>query len=76
MKRDGGRAFPELCDSGYALAGMTMRQWYKGQAIIGLTSKYNINTSEGFQTVIEAAARIADLAIKEDEEHEEGNNAE
>lgn len=80
-KNDGGPAFPTeqkdyvinsvtgSCSwhHGQITPGMTMRQWYKGMAIMGLIAscpwdvKFDIDCNVGF------AGRIADAMIAEDE---------
>ncbi len=47
--------------------GMTMRQWYKGQALVGLTDRDNMGVAE----LSEVCGRIADAMIVEDKLYEE-----
>jgi hypothetical protein len=47
MKENGGPAFPELGNVGYksewqSESGMTLRDWFAGQALIGMLSNPNI----------------------------------
>ena len=72
MKNDGGAAFPTItegseCGIKYLnyIPGMTLRQWYKSQIMVGLmntSSVLGINR----ETAIEAACQIADALIAED----------
>ncbi len=49
-----------------SLEGMTMRQWYKGQAIRGLVADVQFSTT----AIIKMASIVADEAVAEDKEHE------
>jgi hypothetical protein len=40
MKKDGGFAFPMDNSKSVSEAGMTLRQWYAGQALAGLCSAF------------------------------------
>lgn len=83
MRSDGGPAFPQP-DVKHAvdrvrggqvvsfMAGMTMRQYYKGQAIVGmLSSNPRVDQSDrrrGEVLLTESASVLADAMIAEDEE--------
>lgn len=71
-------AFPNKGD-GHPYDGMTIRQWYKGQAVVGLLSKYDPREGVDFEPlnpskqehathVAIAAACVADAMEKEDAE--------
>ena len=64
--KDGGPAFPAMTISeSVGFAGMTMRQYYKGQALIGLLS----NQRDAAVIAARTAAKCADAMIEEDEVH-------
>lgn len=49
--------------------GMTLRQWYKGQATSAFVSGRNFSPEE----VADFVSRVADALIKEDENYEQRN---
>ena len=49
--------------------GMTMRQWYKGQAVKTLIDS-NIYTLD---EIVEMSAQLADMLVEEDKEHAKEN---
>ena len=56
-KENGDWAFPTHSDKmGIATTGMTLRQYFAGQALTGLLSKYGIDNQDHFmeQTAIDA----------------------
>ena len=62
-KPDGGQAFPTVHPSGmydYRLQGMTLRQWYAGQALPAF-----ITSSNAPAFTAECACEYADALIKE-----------
>lgn len=60
---DGGRAFPVM--SPCACAGMSMRQWYAGQALSSMSQKsYETHGREG---VARHCRRMADIMVAQDE---------
>lgn len=79
MSKDkSGQAFPHftrhtLIDGGIVeltLPGMTLRQWYKGQAIMGVLANQQARPFGMAFTEADAAAvasRIADALLEEDE---------
>lgn len=44
---DGGHAFPTQTDAGWAMAGMTLRDWFAGQALMGILSSFPEDASFG-----------------------------
>ena len=70
MRDDGGPAFPRIANlSVEKMDGMTMRQWYKGQALIGLViATENPNQPLGWsvEMVASAAGDYADAMLAED----------
>ena len=71
---DGGPAFPRIANlSIQKMDGMTMRQWYKGQALIGLViASENPNQPLGWsaELVASAAGDYADAMLAEDAKEE------
>ena len=71
-KNSGGSAYPEQVGYGNKTPqpGMTMRQYYKGQAMIGLILKcQEAGDAAGHAVPIaEDAGKLADAAIKEDQD--------
>lgn len=69
MKNNGGPAFPCYDGSGLSCTGMSMRQYYAGQAMMGLLA--NPNNSKEFSheiaewAVMQADALLAELAKEE-----------
>ena len=68
---DGGPAFPRIANlSIERMDGMTLRDWYKGQALIGLViANENPDQALGWQadSVASAAGEYADAMLKERE---------
>lgn len=63
---DGGLAFSNWHGNGWE-DGMTLRQWYKGMALIGLRSHHGkSNTDQGDYDMARQAAADADALIAED----------
>lgn len=65
---DGGPAFP--CEGGelsglHANPGMSLRDWFAGQALAGCMADYNIGDT--FQDVARTCYEIADAMLKERE---------
>jgi len=61
--KDGGPAFPER----HGLSGMTLRQWYAGQAASGLMAGMKPGDPSTPQDVAMAAFLVSDALIAEDE---------
>lgn len=58
------RAFPNDFD-----AGMSLHNWYMGQAITGLCASHGIhhfNNEDGIKEIVKMAKAIADEAVKDD----------
>ena len=62
MRDDGGPVFPPGSDIGF-MPGMTLRQWYKGMAIMGQAAD-----SEPCEKLAAWAGELADALIAEDRE--------
>ena len=65
MKNDGGQAFPGHCEECECSNGMTLRQWYAGQALQGLLANpapVCVNLSE--HEVVGCAVSYADALLK------------
>lgn len=58
-KNDGGYAFP----TGYYI-GMTLRDWFAGQALSGIAENYN-GLGTDLNRTAEIAYRLADAMIRE-----------
>ncbi len=80
-KKNGGQAFPRpasedkrdgtLSDGDRVVTeqgGMTMRQWYKGQALAGLLARGSSFVGNNREDVAKATGNYADAMIKEDED--------
>ena len=60
---DGGPAFPRIANlSIQQMDGMTMRQWYRGQALIGIAMRALAPAA----AAIEADGEYADAMLKEE----------
>lgn len=60
---DGGPAFPVASEvSGWHSNGMTLRDWFAGQAMAGLASY--IVKGATFENVVEDAYKMADAMLK------------
>ena len=70
-KRDGGAAFPSMHEMGeeYPRLGMTLRDWFAGQALAGLLASQvaidGRNSFSGESTQVNAAYRFADAMLAE-----------
>ena len=63
IKDEGGFAFPKPdCDQMEAQGGMTLRDWFAGQALAGLMSVRSSNVAAAYAA---DAYKIADLMILE-----------
>ncbi|MEQ8504624.1 MAG: hypothetical protein RIB80_04810 [Rhodospirillales bacterium] len=56
-KKDGGPAFPISTIDGFTNQGMTLRQWYAGQALVGLLANttYDLSIESNVESVFEYA---------------------
>jgi len=61
-KNTGGPAFPESCN-GFIIHGMTLRDYFAGQALIGFGESINMFSNRS--VAAEAAFSIADAMIIE-----------
>ena len=59
--RKGNPAFPAQCDEGYFL-GMTLRDWFAGQLIVGWTTGTSDHADH--EQAVKRAYRVADLMLK------------
>lgn len=76
--KDGGPAFPsanEIKFGDYATSGhsgMTLRQWYKGAALMGVVQagivQANLESRDTTRDIAKWCAVIADALLREDEE--------
>ena len=67
---DGGPAFPHIGPSGVMLChGMSLHDWYVGQAICGLLA-YPKNGDASFSELVDKARIVADHAIRQRREAE------
>lgn len=65
-RNDGGQAFPRTPTDLYdGHAGMTLRQWYMGQAMVGLIA--NPNNGGTPAQVAKICAAVADAMLDEDD---------
>jgi hypothetical protein len=64
--KDGGPAFPVEAQ-GRIWRGMSMRQWYAGQALAGLLADPNMTD---FMTAVLAAQDYADAMVQYDKDRE------
>tara|TARA_R110000868_G_scaffold305289_1_gene566357 strand:- start:870 stop:1130 length:261 start_codon:yes stop_codon:yes gene_type:complete len=58
---DGETAFPATTPGGYCTPGMTLRDWFAGQALAGLQF---MNTSQTYGKDAELCYRMADAMLK------------
>ena len=67
MIYDGGPAYPSPSGTRSAQPGMTMRQWYAGQALAGLCLKSDGSYSEGpcNHSIVTRSVVLADQMIAE-----------
>ena len=65
-KENGDGAFPTHSDKmGVATTGMTLRQYFAGQALVGILAKYGIDSQEHYMDqTIRDAYDIADKMIE------------
>jgi hypothetical protein len=61
-KKTGGAAFPESCNSSI-ISGMTLRDYFAGQALAGLVGKGGITLT--YDIIPEMSYNIADAMLKE-----------
>jgi hypothetical protein len=75
MTKDGGAAFPQTIPNA---GGMTVRQWYAGQAMAGLMMKYSLQQKHfeigDMETVAKYSFMFADAMLAEDAAHEGGGD--
>lgn len=67
--KDGGSAFP-LHLYGDLGKGMTLRDWFAGQAVSGSVAYANFHESDDARTAAEYAYRVADAMLEAREEVE------
>jgi len=67
MKNDGGAAFPNSRLDSVLNSGMTVRQFYKQGALIGLINNPSTFGCTGDSTISEMSGKLADAMIAEDE---------
>lgn len=64
---DGGQAFPERANDGYGcpvtVGGMTLRDWFAGQALVGLLAGDPGYESEDADSAAEDAFMYADAML-------------
>jgi hypothetical protein len=66
-KNTGGPAFPESCN-GFIIPGMTLRDYFAGQALAGLMTSYATASGDAEQCIKAASAlsyAVADYMLKE-----------
>lgn len=70
-KQDGGHAFPLAVGNLALQNGMTLRDWFAGQALAGLTAEYRANTcyeeSGALHHIATHAYALADAMLAERE---------
>lgn len=72
-KNDGGPAFPHMMVVGHKdyAGGLTMRDWFAGQALSGLSRELGVQLADGSTTAFEMisgiAYRMADAMLAERE---------
>lgn len=57
---DGGAAFPVATIDGFSQDGMSLRDWFAGQALAGMMARHGITSPDD---VAQASYRIADAMI-------------
>jgi uncharacterized protein YodC (DUF2158 family) len=62
----GGPAFPVQDLSKWQCPGMTLRQWYAGQALAGLCAKQELNSFNDVQAMVNTALTVADAMIEKE----------
>jgi hypothetical protein len=78
-QKDGGQAFPRAgaqTNAGWSrpVAGMTLRDWFAGQALVGLVAGYHANSDMGGVSPsmwAEGAYQYADAMLAQREKHNE-----
>lgn len=73
-KVDGGPAFPLERNPRYndGFPGMTLRQWYKGQALAGWAPRHFVPDTP--RDIANACGKLADAVLAEDAAYEEAAN--
>jgi hypothetical protein len=61
-KTTGGQAFPRSTSYSEGTVGMTLRDWFAGQALVGLLAHEG---AEGAQHIAKSAYEYADKMLKE-----------
>lgn len=76
---DGGSAFPYKSSYGDVFEGMTLHDYFAGQALMGILSSVNVFSSDSveerennFRAVINNSFLVADLMISEKRRRENG----
>jgi hypothetical protein len=65
-KETGGAAFPSTQDQWErGMEGMTLRDWFAGQALSGLLAKYNLNAPSDQNTLAQMSYELADAMLAE-----------
>jgi len=66
---NGGPAFPDHIDTAHFeiedFPGMSLRDWFAGQALSGLIGKYNLKAPGDQDTVSKMAYELADAMLTE-----------
>lgn len=65
--KEGGPAFPSASD-GVFFDGMSLRDWFAGQAVSGSVAYANFHEDDDAQTAAKYAYRVADSMLKAREE--------
>jgi len=75
MKNNGGAAFPLVAENPpYHVAdGMSLRDYFAGQALVGLCSQYGYNSCNVIG-LANMSYNIADAMLKEREKEKEASN--
>lgn len=73
MKADGGPAFPVASDiyNGSGLCGMSLRDWFAGQALAGLMAGYQSGPM-GIEACAQVAIETADAMLRARDRGQEG----
>ena len=61
VDKAGGEAFPW---NGHGVGGMTLRDWFAGQALMGVLSNSKLDERVGENRVARSAYEIADAMLK------------